>query len=784
MAVNAGTVYYTVDADTQKAIDAAVDMNKSLESVQSSMAKTDLQIKKNVKEWTKAGNTISKTGVVLDKFGNVNVEATQELQKLMSTTTALNEKNLQLSKTAQGVNAVIARMGRGAGQAGIQVQQFVGQIQGGQSAMLALSQQGADLGFVLGAPLLGAIIGISASLAGMFLPNLLDSKDALEVVENATENVRAAMTLSADAVVGYSDKMKQLATVSSTLAKVKTATLLAEQQRAMSIAGDKIGELLDETRGSFTTYQGFIKEIFGSITSDTYKAMGELSKATDQLKIEVDASSIEAAEQALNKATDAGINSTKEGTKLATQMAELIAQYKLGAIRVDDLKARLNDLNFSFDSGANSVNKYTSLLNSLTVKTHELRSAQLEQQKAITLQEEGYKKLSPEKQKAISDAYDAVIANTKEAESERALAKQKRENAKADREAQKAKKKALDEDQAAADVMIKLKTEYEKSKNLLGKVDPISGEQQRYQLELDNLKALNEAKLLEDQRYLELKSQAETEHENNMMALREENFRRQSDINEFLIDSVDTLGRAGTTAIAGMLSGTMSLNEAISNMANTILQQAVGALVEMGLQYVKNQIIGQAAADASAAASIATGMATSAALTAAYSTPAMLASIASYGGAAIAGEAAYLQALTTGKVAALSGMAHDGISSVPNEGTWLLNKGERVYTNDSARQLDQMYMRVMKPSYPNLPNISSSSPNQSEPQVNFSMQVINGAAADGYQVKQEMTEEGVKIIVAKYFNQNIDNGVSSVLGKKGTKTNKTLTSRYDTRNKL
>ncbi|HCG9047903.1 TPA: hypothetical protein NJ686_004584 [Vibrio parahaemolyticus] len=43
----------------------------------------------------------------------------------------------------------------------------------------------------------------------------------------------------------------------------------------------------------------------------------------------------------------------------------------------------------------------------------------------------------------------------------------------------------------------------------------------------------------------------------------------------------------------------------------------------------------------------------------------------------------------------LQGMAHNGISSVPNEGTWLLDKGERVYTNDSAKQLDQMYDSVM-----------------------------------------------------------------------------------------
>jgi hypothetical protein len=44
---------------------------------------------------------------------------------------------------------------------------------------------------------------------------------------------------------------------------------------------------------------------------------------------------------------------------------------------------------------------------------------------------------------------------------------------------------------------------------------------------------------------------------------------------------------------------------------------------------------------------------------------------------------------------AMAGMAHDGIDSVPSEGTWLLNTGERVYTNDSVAKLDQMYSAVM-----------------------------------------------------------------------------------------
>ncbi|MNJ67724.1 hypothetical protein D3C77_639190 [compost metagenome] len=39
--------------------------------------------------------------------------------------------------------------------------------------------------------------------------------------------------------------------------------------------------------------------------------------------------------------------------------------------------------------------------------------------------------------------------------------------------------------------------------------------------------------------------------------------------------------------------------------------------------------------------------------------------------------------------AALAGMAHDGIESVPEDGTWLLQKGERVTTASTSAKLDQ-----------------------------------------------------------------------------------------------
>ena len=59
--------------------------------------------------------------------------------------------------------------------------------------------------------------------------------------------------------------------------------------------------------------------------------------------------------------------------------------------------------------------------------------------------------------------------------------------------------------------------------------------------------------------------------------------------------------------------------------------------------------------------------------------------------AATAATTPFATAAVASAASSISGMAHDGISSVPSEGTWLLNKGERVYTNDSAKQLDQMY---------------------------------------------------------------------------------------------
>ena len=93
------------------------------------------------------------------------------------TRTQKSVKNISTSASAAGRS--FGGMGRNAGQAGVQIQQLVGQVQAGTNPMVALSQQAADLGFVLGVPLVGAVAGLASAIAGPLIASLFNGSDAL-----------------------------------------------------------------------------------------------------------------------------------------------------------------------------------------------------------------------------------------------------------------------------------------------------------------------------------------------------------------------------------------------------------------------------------------------------------------------------------------------------------------------------------------------------------------------------------------------------------------------------
>ena len=120
--------------------------------------------------------------------------ASQKLKNVRGEVDKVGESAKRTAQQAKGLQDGVAGVGRGAGMAGIQVQQFVGQLQGGVNPMVALSQQSADLGFALGVPLAGAIVSIAAVIAGTLLPSLMEAEASFADLRKEAEGLGIGLT--------------------------------------------------------------------------------------------------------------------------------------------------------------------------------------------------------------------------------------------------------------------------------------------------------------------------------------------------------------------------------------------------------------------------------------------------------------------------------------------------------------------------------------------------------------------------------------------------------------
>lgn len=187
-------------------------------------------------------------------------------------------------------------------------------------------------------------------------------------------------------------------------------------------------------------------------------------------------------------------------------------------------------------------------------------------------------------------------------------------------------------------------------------VDPVQALANENAQKLALIKQFTQQRILTEQQGLELMNAANTQYEQQRITAQWEIYKNQSAANSLLADAVDSLQGGATNAITGLLNGTQSLSEAFANIGTTILGSVVSGLVEMGLQYVKNMLMGQAAASASLAATAA--QATAAA--SAWAPAAISASIATMGTASSVGTAAYSTALLASKGLAIAGAREHG----------------------------------------------------------------------------------------------------------------------------
>lgn len=194
-----------------------------------------------------------------------------------------------------------------------------------------------------------------------------------------------------------------------------------------------------------------------------------------------------------------------------------------------------------------------------------------------------------------------------------------------------------------------------KDRELQDKFDPVAGATNKYAEESAMLLEARQKDIITEDMFQMQKDAIATQYEQKRLAAAEELYRAQSEGNAFVMDSVNALGQASTSTISGLLSGTMSATEAMQNFANIILNQAVGALVGMGIEYVKQQLLQQTMAASASAAQVAIAATTGSAMAAAYAPAAAMASLASFGA-----NAAPAQAGIASTVAMSSGLALAG----------------------------------------------------------------------------------------------------------------------------
>lgn len=182
-----------------------------------------------------------------------------------------------------------------------------------------------------------------------------------------------------------------------------------------------------------------------------------------------------------------------------------------------------------------------------------------------------------------------------------------------------------------------------------------------------------------------------------------------SDYYQIAADGMTSILGGATSSLADNLEDLIysaeDLGDFFSNIFSDLGQTVIQTLAEMAAQWLVYQgvqlLVGKTAQASAAGTLLGNAQATSLqAQLAAYASTAAIPIIGPElaPGAMIAAAAVTEPLVAAIGAASLAGMAHEGIDSVPETGTWLLQKGERVVTSGTSAKLDATLDRVGKQS--------------------------------------------------------------------------------------
>lgn len=220
---------------------------------------------------------------------------------------------------------------------------------------------------------------------------------------------------------------------------------------------------------------------------------------------------------------------------------------------------------------------------------------------------------------------------------------------------------------------------------------------------------------------------------------------KSSDYYQTAADAMTSILGGATSVISDNLNdlvhGAEDLGDFFSNIFSGLGETIIKTLSDMAAQWLVYQavqlLVGKSTQASAAASMLANAQASS--LQAQIAAYASTAAIPIVGPALAPAAMATAAAVTAPLVAAvgtsaLAGMAHDGIDSVPETGTWLLQKGERVVTSQTSAKLDETLDRV---------NQQSTQGASFSPVINMN---VNGDPSDTQiAMMKQATTEGAKL---------------------------------------
>ncbi|EPJ6408060.1 tape measure protein [Klebsiella pneumoniae] len=189
-----------------------------------------------------------------------------------------------------------------------------------------------------------------------------------------------------------------------------------------------------------------------------------------------------------------------------------------------------------------------------------------------------------------------------------------------------------------------------------GEIDPVQRLANQHAQELALIQQFEKQKGQITQRGLELMNAANTQYEQQRIAAQWEIWRQQNAGYEVAAAAFDSFAGNASNALTGIITGSMSVSEAMRSLGSTVLNSVINSFVQMGVEWLKSVIMGQAGMTAASGMAIAQGQ-----LIAASMAPAAaMTSLATAGANAIPAQAGIASTVGMAQALSIAGARYNG----------------------------------------------------------------------------------------------------------------------------